>query len=279
MSGSDGVIGRVAFLTDYGYEDAFSGICRAVITAGAPGVEVVDLTHGIPPGDVRRGALVLESAVDHVSPAVFLAVVDPGVGGDRRAVALSAGGSLFVGPDNGLLIEAAERAGRVDAAVEITSGPFVAKTRSHTFHGRDIFAPVAAALASGESLASAGDPLDRSGLVRLDHPASSVGDGRVETHVLVEDGFGNLSLGLKVGEPGLLPFRPGEVLCVEPQGGEPFEAPFARTFGSVPAGSPLLFIDSNDRLAIAVNLGSALEELGLLRDQAVSITSTGRRSD
>jgi S-adenosylmethionine hydrolase len=276
MSGNG--LERVAFLTDYGYEDAFAGICRAVVTAGAPEVEMIDLTHGIALGDVRRGAFVLESAVDHLGAAVILAVVDPGVGGDRRAVALRAGGSLFVGPDNGLLIGAAERIGGVDDAVDISKGPFVSGTRSHTFHGRDIFAPAAAALARGETLASAGDPIDSTDLVRLDLPTSSVGADGIVTHVLVEDGFGNLSLGLKAGGPGALPFRPGEVLRVKPRGGEPFEAPFATTFGSVPAGSPVVFVDSTDRLALAVNLGSALDRLGLERDQELLISSTGQTS-
>lgn len=270
---------RVCFLTDYGYRDAFAGICRAIVTDGAPGVEVIDLTHGIPAGDVRRGALVLESAVDHTGPAVFLAVVDPGVGGDRRAVAVRAGGSTFTGPDNGLLVEACERLGGIEAAVEVSSGPFVARTRSHTFHGRDVFAPVAAALARGEELEAAGDPIDPAGLVRLELPSSSVVDREVRTHVLIEDGYGNLSLGLEVDEPGLLPFRPGETVTVRPEGGEAFEAPFARTFDAVPAGSPLLFVDSTDRLAIAVNLGSARDQLGLGRDLALVISPAGSASE
>ena len=263
---------RVCFLSDYGYEDAFAGICRAIVTRATPGVEVVDLTHGVPAGDVRRGALVLESAVDHAGPAVFLAVVDPGVGGDRRAVATRAGESIFVGPDNGLLIEACDRAGGAEAAVEVSSGPFVARTRSHTFHGRDVFAPVAAALAGGEDLSAAGDPIDPDGLVRLELPAASVVEGQVRTHVLVEDGYGNLSLGLKVDEPGLLPFRPGETVIISPEGGAAFEAPFVQRFDAVPAGSPLLFVDSTDRLAIALNLGSAHRGLGLERDLPLLIS-------
>lgn len=273
MTGNAG--DRICFLTDYGHSDAFAGVCRAILSRAAPGVEVIDLTHGIPPGDVRRGALVLESAVDHAAPAVFLAVVDPGVGGDRRAIALKSGGSFFVGPDNGLLIEAAERAGGVEGAVEVSTGPYVSRTRSHTFHGRDVFAPVAAALTRGEDFDLAGEPLDPADLVRLELPGASVTEGRVETHVLVEDGFGNLSLGLRVGEPGLLPFGPGDVLRVEPAGGAPFEAPFVRTFGAVPAGSALLFVDSTDRLAIAVNLGSARDELGLDRDLPLVIYPAG----
>lgn len=272
MSGRLNEPGRIAFLTDYGQSDAFAGICRAVLTRESPGSEVIDLTHGIPPGDVVRGAFVLESAVDHVGPAVFLAVVDPGVGGDRRAVAIEAGGSIFVGPDNGLLIAAAGRAGGIGSAVEVSAGPFVAKTRSHTFHGRDVFAPVAAALARGESLDSAGEALDPLDLVRLEIPPSSVSDGKVLTHVLVEDGFGNLSLGLDIRESGPLPFGLGDLLLIEPEGSPPFEASFAKTFGSVPAGSPLVFVDSTDRLAIAINLGSALDEIGLVRGQTVRIS-------
>ena len=151
----------VCFLSDYGYRDDFAGVCRAVIRQLAPGVVVVDVTHGVPPHDVTAGAVVLRNTLPYMPDlAVHLAVVDPGVGGSRRAVAVrSSGGRLFVGPDNGLLLPAAEADGGPEEAVELTESSLWLEPVSRTFHGRDIFAPVAAALASGTALPAVGSPL------------------------------------------------------------------------------------------------------------------------
>ncbi len=148
----------ITFLSDYGYDDEFAGVCRAVIARLAPGATLIDLTHGIPRHDVRAGAAVLENALPYAPPGVHLAVVDPGVGSARKAVAVAAAeeGRLLVGPDNGLLWPALERFGGAMAAVDLTLSPQRLEPLSATFHGRDIFAPVAAALASGTPLAAVG---------------------------------------------------------------------------------------------------------------------------
>src|SRR3954449_13015018 len=151
----------VTFLSDYGLADEFVGVCHAVIARIAPEARVIDLSHGIPRHDVRSGALVLARALPYAPPGVHLAVVDPEVGARRRAVALLTAEEerLLVGPDNGLLMPAAERFGGVLEAVEISTSPWRLEPVSATFHGRDLFAPVAARLAGGEALAAAGTPL------------------------------------------------------------------------------------------------------------------------
>ena len=151
----------ITFLSDYGLEDDFVGVCHGVIAAICPQAQVIDLTHGVRRHDIRQGAIVLAQALDYLPVGVHLAVVDPGVGGERRAVALAlADGRLLVGPDNGLLSLAAARGEGIVEAVDIAGSPFCLEPVSATFHGRDIFAPVAAALAAGEPLSATGEALD-----------------------------------------------------------------------------------------------------------------------
>ena len=159
----------ITFLTDYGLTDDFVGVCHGVIARVCPQARVIDLTHGVPRGDVRAGGLILQGALPYLPVGVHLAVVDPGVGSDRRAVALgTADGRALVGPDNGLLWLAAERAGGVIEAVDIGRSPFALEPVSATFHGRDIFAPVAARLAAGVALAEVGEACDPEALMRLE---------------------------------------------------------------------------------------------------------------
>jgi S-adenosylmethionine hydrolase len=162
----------VTLLTDYGYEDEFVGVCHGVIARLAPAVRVIDVTHGVARHDVRSGALILRRALPYLPPGVHLAVVDPGVGGERRAVALRTADEdrLLVGPDNGLLsLAAASFAGAVEA-VDVSHSPHRLEPVSATFHGRDTFAPVAARLAEGAPLAEAGEPIDPADLVALELP-------------------------------------------------------------------------------------------------------------
>ena len=183
----------ITFLSDYGYEDDFVGVCHAVIARIAPDVRVVDLGHGLPRHQVRPAALALRNALPYTPPGVHLAVVDPEVGAERRAVAVRAAQEdrILVGPDNGLLALAAERFGGAVQAVDIARSPHRLQPVAATFHGRDIFAPVAAHLAAGASLAEAGDPFDLGELVRLDLPhahRAQDGDG-VVAHALGFDRF------------------------------------------------------------------------------------------
>ena len=158
----------VTFLTDYGLSDPFVGVCHGVIAARCPQVRIIDLSHGVPPQDVRAGATALARALPFMPVGVMLAVVDPGVGGARRGVAIrAAAGHLLVGPDNGLLWPAALAAGGAEAAVDLAGSRFALDPVSATFHGRDVFAPVAAALAGGATIERAGSPIDPASLVAL----------------------------------------------------------------------------------------------------------------
>ncbi len=254
----------VGFLTDYGLHDDFVGICHLVMARTAPGVRVVDLTHGIPRHDVRRGALALRHAARVAPPAVLLAVVDPEVGGTRRAIAIRAGERFLVGPDNGLLLPAAQELGGSDEAIDIAASRHRLEPVSATFHGRDLFAPVAAALAAGEPFADAGGPVDVASLTVLDLPAGRIAAvGRAEAHVLEIDTFGNVTF--DIDDPRIL----AEVVRVN---GE--RAAVGATFADVAPGELLIYVDSSGDLALAVNQGSAAQRLGLALDDDVVIEWT-----
>ena len=244
----------ITFLSDYGLEDDFVGICHGVIAGICPDARVIDLTHGIARGDVRSGALILRNALRYVPAGVHLAVVDPGVGSERRGVALRlADGRLLVGPDNGLLSPAATAGGGVAEAVDIGASPFALEAVSATFHGRDIFAPVAARLAGGATLAAAGVRIDADSLVALELPRAEVVDGVMVAHVTYVDRFGNVQLDAE--EPGFEPGREFELAGVR--------ARYLRTFADASAGEVMLYEDSSRRLAVAVNQGDAAVRLGL----------------
>ncbi len=259
----------VTFLSDYGLEDEFVGVCHGVIARIAPDVRVIDVTHGIARHEVRSGALVLRRALGYMPAGVHLAVVDPGVGSARRAVALRCAdeGRLLVGPDNGLLTLAAARFGGVAEAVDLGASPLAVPPVSASFHGRDLFAPVAAYLALGAALADAGEPLDPAELVALDVPRPAV-DGRVlHAHVLHADRFGNVMLDADRSDLDACGLRHGDVVIVNG-----VRAAFTTTFADVPAGGLLLYEDSYGVPSLAVNRGSALDALGLEIYARVQIT-------
>src|SRR5579885_3653028 len=171
----------VTFLTDFGLQDDFVGTCHGVIARIAPDAHVIDLTHGIPPQAVLQGAIVLHNTIRYMPVGVHLAVVDPGVGGDRRAIAVrTRDGRTFVGPDNGLLMLAADAAG-VESAHELVDSRYRLESVSHTFHARDVFAPAAAHLAGGVELSDLGPPVEPESLVRLDVPEPAVGRTQLST--------------------------------------------------------------------------------------------------
>jgi hypothetical protein len=251
----------ISFLTDYGLDDDFVGVCHAVMARIAPAVRVVDLTHGIARHDVREAALVLRRALPYTPPGVHLAVVDPEVGGARRAVALrvAAEDRLLVGPDNGVLAPAAAALGGVVEAVEVSRSPHRLEPVAATFHGRDLFAPVAAALAAGAPLAGAGDPLEPGELVGLELPVARVEGGVVVAHVLAVDRFGNAALDVAHEQVAGAGLRIGRRVRV---GGH--EARLARTFADAAPGELVLYEDAYRTLALAVNRGSAAERLALV---------------
>jgi S-adenosylmethionine hydrolase len=266
----------ITFLSDYGYEDEFAGVCRAVIARIAPDAQVIDLTHGIERHAVDRGAAVLANALPYAPAGVHLAVVDPGVGSPRRAVAVRTGTEdrVLVGPDNGLLSPAIDRLGGVVDAVDVSLSTFRLEPISATFHGRDVFAPVAAHLARGASLADAGERIEGESLTRLPTSQPLIEGDRVVAHVVSIDRFGNAALDLAdrhLPETGL---RMGRQLTVE-AGGASHEAVFALTFADVPDGGLILYEDSYRSFALAVNRGDASADLGLQPGTEVVLRPAG----
>jgi S-adenosylmethionine hydrolase len=262
----------ITFLSDYGYEDEFAGVCRAVIARIAPEAELIDLTHGIGPGEVRHGALALANALPHAPAGVHLAVVDPGVGTSRRplAVRVARERRILVGPDNGLLWPAIELLGGPLEAVDLSASPFAAETVSASFHGRDLFAPVAARLALGAELLEAGEQLDGGSLASLALPSPIPASDHVVAHVLYLDRFGNAALDARRGDLDRIGVVAGTPLLLEHRDRR-VEAGYVRTFADVRPGEALLYEDSSGRLAIAINRGDAEAELGLAPDDEVVV--------
>jgi S-adenosyl-L-methionine hydrolase (adenosine-forming) len=260
----------IAFLSDYGHHDEFVGVCHGVIARRCPTARVIDITHAIPRHDVRTGALVLRSTLAYIPADVWLAVVDPEVGATgahaRRAIALrTADGQLLVGPDNGLLLPSAERFAGVVEAVDIGRSHERLEPVSTTFHGRDVFAPVAAALAAGAPLAGIGEPLAVEELRSLKLPLARPVEGALLAHVLRADHFGNLILDASHEQLAALGLRLGAALSVE-FAGQTRRARYASTFADVAAGELLLYEDGEHMAALAVNRGSAAAALGVERD-------------
>jgi S-adenosyl-L-methionine hydrolase (adenosine-forming) len=250
----------ITFLSDYGLEDNFVGVCHGVMARIAPHARVIDLSHAIQPQDVRQGATVLAQSMPFVPRAVHLAVVDPGVGGERGLVAIEAGGHTLVGPDNGLLGPAAEQLGGIDRAHAIQSPAHRLEPVSRTFHGRDVLAPAAAHVAAGTDLAELGPAVDPAGLVRLAPLVSRVDGDRIHGNVLLVDHFGNVALNVGREQLERVGVAPGDRVEVR-IGGQTHRLPFGETFSSVPAGRMVLHEDSSRRLAVAVNQGRAAERL------------------
>src|SRR5690349_3631427 len=196
----------ITFLTDFGLQDDFVGVCRGVMKRIARDAQILDVTHGIAPQAVRQGALVLARAIPYLPPGIHLAVVDPGVGSERRAVAVrTAAGRVYVGPDNGLLMPAADRDG-VEGARSLTNSRYHLEQVSKTFHARDLFAPVAAHLAAGAHFDDLGEAVDLASLVRLDLPGARIAGGELVATILDIDRFGNLGLNVSaedIAELGL----------------------------------------------------------------------------
>jgi len=261
----------VTFLTDFGLTDDFVGVCRGVIRCIAPDAEVIDITHGIRAQDVLQGALVLANTLPYMPDGVTLAVVDPGVGTGRRALALrSRRGHVFVGPDNGLLLPAADRAGGVDIAHELTNQDFMLEHVSRTFHARDVFAPAAAHIATGVDLAQLGPPLDPETLVRLDIAEPEVGPARIRATVLAIDRFGNVQLNLGREHLDMVGLEPGLHAEIELRLDRYFVL-VARTFADARPGDIVLYEDSYRNISIAINGGNAAVMFGVRVGQEVKI--------
>jgi S-adenosyl-L-methionine hydrolase (adenosine-forming) len=253
----------ITFLSDYGLRDEFVGVVHAVIARIAPGAAVIDIGHGVPRHDVGTGARMLARSLPYAPAGVHLAVVDPEVGARRRAVALLTAEEerVLVGPDNGLLIPAAERFGGVAEAVDVSASSWRLEPVSATFHGRDVFAPVAARLAAGEPLGEAGPPLEPDELVRIEASRATVEGGALLAHVVETDTFGNLALDARLRDLKGTDIRLGDPIAVRR---DTRRAPgvFVRTFADVARGGLLLYEDAGGSLAVAVNGGDAGRLLG-----------------
>ena len=245
----------ISLTTDYGTFDGFVAACHGSIARVAPEVRVIDVTHHVPPADVARGAAVLAQTAPYLPPSVHCAVVDPGVGTARRGIAIATPNGVLVGPDNGLLIWAAEALGGIDEVVELTNKDWFTGDISRTFHGRDIFAPAAARIAAGAPLNEAGPPVDPATLVRLPDPVVAVGDGWLEAEVLTVDRFGNVQL----AATGATLTGLGTELIIAGN----VRARRGTTFQDVKAGDLLVYEDSAGHVAIAVNGGRAVVVLSV----------------
>ncbi len=253
----------ITFLSDYGLTDHFVGVCHGVIAGICPSARIIDISHGVPRHDIRAGATMLAGALPFMPVGVHLAVVDPEVGAQRRAVALrSADGRLLIGPDNGLLRPAAERCGGLVEAVEISHSSYRLPAVSATFHGRDIFAPVSGHLAGGLQLGEAGRPMDIDELVALELPGFRREGDALVISALYIDRFGNVALSARHDELSGLGLRLGRRLRLR-LGPAEHEAHYVRTFAEVPAGRLLVYEDAERRLALALSSGDAAAALGI----------------
>lgn len=262
----------ISFLSDYGLADEFVGVVKSVIRSVAPEVVVVDITHDVSPHDVRAGGLALARSAQYLMPGVVLAVVDPGVGSDRRAVAVEVGDgtSVLVGPDNGLLAPAVAMVGGASRAVELTAEHYHLASLGPTFAGRDVFAPVAAHLCRGADLADVGTPIPVHSLTPGVVPVSRVDGERVLAEVLWIDRYGNVQLNL---DPADIEPLGNELRLTAGDVGR--NARRVSSFSDVSSGDLGVLVDSYGLVAVAANRGSAAMELNCVEGDAITVESGG----
>lgn len=270
----------ISFLTDFGVTASAPAVCRGVMLGIAPDARLVDITHAVRQFAIRDGAFLLARSVPYFPVGVHVAVVDPGVGTARRPIALLSGrGDMLVGPDNGLLLPAADKLGGLVEARALENRSLWLPSVSRTFHGRDIFSPVAAHLANGTPFEAVGPALHRDELVELVLPGATPRDGGLDTAILFIDAFGNCRL---AGETADLTSLAGGAragiafdMVLPDRHGRPaerFTIPWAATFGEVPVGAPLLFEDADYAgPALAINQGSAADRFALVLDTPVRL--------
>jgi S-adenosylmethionine hydrolase len=263
----------ITFLSDFGLKDDFVGTCHGVMKRIAPEVQIIDITHGIPPQAVLQGALVLANTIGFMPVGVHLAIVDPGVGGPRRPLVLrDAEERTYVGPDNGLLLPAARRTG-IAAAHELANPEYALESISRTFHGRDLFSPAAAHLALGIPLEELGPPIDPDALIGLDLPEPVLSDGAAVATLLYVDSFGNIALNLTRDDVERIGIVSGTRVELE-LAGERYYAVMARTFADARPGDVILYEDSYRNMSVAISRGSAARMLHASPGQTIRISTT-----
>ncbi len=260
----------VCFISDFGLNDTWVGICHAVIHQRSASAHVVDLAHGVEPYDVRTAASVAAAGVHQLPGAIHLVVVDPGVGGARRDLCLrTRNGTLLLGPDNGVLLPAADRAGGIEVAVSLDSTLYESGRPAATFHARDVFAPAAAALANGADPAELGVVIEPEGLAPAPFAPCRIDGDYVLGEVLDEDRYGSLRFSIpeeRLDELGLRTPRLEVVL-----GHNALDVPFGATFSDVMEGAPVALVDASGWLTLAVNQGSARDRYGVVPGGAVRV--------
>ena len=270
----------IGFLTDFGLDGA-AAACRGVMLSICPFAQIVDVSHTVRKYAVRDGAFVLRATLPHLPVAVHVGVVDPGVGTARRPIAIRVErGDVLVGPDNGLLLPAADALGGAEEARELTNRALWLADLSSTFHGRDLFSPVAAHLAAGDAaFDDVGPPIGIESFVRLPAPRPRATDGRLETEVTYVDSFGNLRLAGRLDDLAAAFARldpPG--VQVRVGAAELQDVAIGASFGHVAEGAVVLYVDSTGDLALAVNRGDLAARIGAATGMAVSITRRDRAS-
>lgn len=263
----------ISFLSDFGHEDEFVGVVHGVLARLAPDSAVIDVGHGFPPGNVRAGALALTRAIQYLPEGVCLAVVDPGVGSTRRAIAAASEWGYFVGPDNGLLSPAVAMTGGAGRIVSIENPEAMIPSPGETFHGRDVFAPAAALLASGEAtLDDLGPEVAGAEVVPLLLPLSDGDDTMVSGEAWWVDRFGNAQTNISPDDLAVLGLVPGDTLTLR-IGSNIHNLPWARTYSDVGEGEGMVHVDSAGLVAIAVRSGRADEAYNLTEGVAVTLAA------
>ena len=260
----------LSFLSDFGHQDEFVGVVHSVIRSIAPELDVVDLTHGIRSHDVRAGALALARSANYLCPGVVLAVVDPGVGTDRRAIAVEVGqgASVLVGPDNGLLASAVAMVGGADRAVELTNADYQLARMGSTFDGRDVFAPAAAHLALGVDLSELGDSIEVTSLTPGLLPVISEEDGQLVVEALWIDRYGNVQL--NVGPDDLAQWGDPFTLII---GDQRHTIARSDAYRHLSTGEIGAIVDSSGLISLALNGSSAAAALGVSTSDEIRITA------
>ncbi len=264
----------VSFLSDYGYADEFVGVCKAVMLGLAPELTIVDVSHEVPPHDIRAGALTLVRAVQYLPDGLVLAVVDPGVGTDRRAVAVETESGILLGPDNGLLAPAVAMIGGATRVISLTNEEYQLAAPGPTFAGRDVLAPAAGFLASGVELGELGDEIDPVSLTPGLVPLPNVEHGTLVGEVWWVDRYGNCQLNVDPDELGQLGVRPGAHLEVR-FGSTARQARWVHTYADAKPSELVLLVDSYGLLALALDRKSAAIDCGLRAGSARHARTAG----